>query len=139
MKILKNVFSLISAHGLDTYYYKYPELVILAGFLVLVILILICVAVALLFKKICSCKRVYYVNPPTSARYTRRDSMEMMELMDLPEPPPPPPTPSNELERVKVLITDEHGQMPSYTLRSRSVDGKSDTYTTYKYVKVTSI
>jgi hypothetical protein len=44
--------------------------------------------------------------------------------MLLPSPPPPPP-PSPTLSRrgTKVMITNETGHIPSYTLRSRGVDG----------------
>jgi hypothetical protein len=48
----------------------------------------------------------------------------------IPKPRPPP------RHGVKVMLTDECGNLPSYTLRSRAVGGGDDKFTTYYTYRV---
>ena len=110
--------------------------VILIG-LVIWMMVLTCICCC---SKYSCCKRnVYYVNKKCGSRHTC-------------SPPPPPPTPATSskidqekkkkeeqhptVERVEratrqqVMILDERGNIPVYTLRSRSVDNTSGGFTT---------
>lgn len=93
-------------------------------------------------KNSCSKKGKYYVNPkPRDARRRiRRDSMDMMTFVPMPDVPQPPafipPSPPTPIRGgVKVLPTGDLGEMPTYTLRSRSMDGQ-DHYTTVMNINV---
>mgnify|MGYP007030375485 CR=1 FL=1 len=52
------------------------------------------------------------------------------------------PNDNNPRLRTRVMVLDEHGNIPQYTLRTRSVDGTADKFTTYyncRIVKETEI
>jgi hypothetical protein len=83
-----------------------------------------------LIKKCKTCGRsgTYYVRDATriydvdTGRY---------DCIPLEEYTPPIFEPRPPRQGVKVMFTDEHGNLPPYTLRSRSVDGAVEKYTTY--------
>jgi hypothetical protein len=129
--------------NLEFFVTMHPVLSLFLGLMVAILIGLVLWAMVLscvcIWAKYSCCKRsVYYVNK-------KNDSLTI-------PPPPPPPTPATptridaerkkteeqhpiveRVERAKrqqVMILDERGNIPVYTLRSRSVDGTSGGFTT---------
>jgi hypothetical protein len=72
-----------------------------------------------------------------------QDGLETYEMLPLDDIKPFDADSREPCKRgVRVMLTDECGNIPSYTLRSRSVDGSPDKYTTfynYRIVKETAL
>lgn len=105
-------------------------------------MILSCVCIC---AKYSCCKRnIYYVNKkePESIRMNdlpelesgSRTDTEQRSRIDIEQKKKEERHPG--LNRKKVMIVDDDGNLPPYTLRSRSVDGNNDRYTTYMNVNV---
>jgi hypothetical protein len=141
-------------------YTNYQVAFIIIG---IVIIIVGCVVLALVIygmiyvcMKYSCCEVTYNVNSPKHIR-----SLAMNTISDpIPMPPPPPPMPLTkpmidierkkkearhprpplavryEAARQQVMIVDERGNIPQYTLRSISADGSSGGFTTVMNVDV---
>jgi hypothetical protein len=73
---------------------------------------------------------------------TVQDHLEKYEMVPLDDIQPVAESREPRKRGVRVMLTDDCGNIPSYTLRSRSVDGSPDKYTTYynyRVVKETSL
>jgi hypothetical protein len=130
-------------------YTTYQVAFIIIGVVVIVIgcllLALVVYGIVYICMKSCCCEVTYNVNSPQKIQ-----SRKISEPILIPSPPPPPPpTPATssriDMEKKKkeekhpkavragrqqVMFLDEKGNIPVYTLRSRSVDGHSGGYTT---------
>lgn len=135
-----------------------PVVFVIVGVVVIILcfilLFLVVYGIVYVCMKYSCCEVTYNVNSPQTIK-----SLNMRKLPEsMPMPPPPPPTPATtpkidvekkkmeeqhpsvqRIERAtrqKVMFLDECGNIPVYTLRSRSVDGTSGGFTTVMNVDV---
>jgi len=96
-------------------------------------------------KRICNRTRKYRI----TKKNAKNEPTERYEAIELDEFQPrtypyrrDEDEQSNPRSRTKVMLTDKYGNIPSYTLRTRSMDGSPDKYTsyyTYRVVKETDL
>lgn len=131
--------------NLETFFTLHPVFSIFLGLMAIILvglviwgMVLVCVCVCARYS--CCKRRVYYVNKKDDPE----NAIHMSELSQS----QPEPRQSIDIERKKkeerhpgqtrkkVMLVDDDGNLPPYTLRSRSVDGGDDRYTTYMNVNV---
>jgi len=87
------------------------------------------------------CRRVFgqrgsYKLPHNRTVQDNLDKYEMIPLEDFKTSQGRDSFENHSKLRTRVMLTDEYGNIPPYTLRTRSVDGTGDKYTTYYNYRV---
>jgi len=119
-------------HAIYDFYETDPALTIFMG--VSISLVIVLVTACCITGFFHTCKKVFgrhgkYVLPHGRTVPDNKDKYEMVELDDIAIRQDQ--SINEQPRRTKVMITDDYGNIPSYTLRTRSVDGSPDKYTTY--------